>query len=154
MRLAIGKAHQCYTRRINLRERWLGHLWQGRFSSFVLGEDWLLAAVHYIERNPVKAGLVANATEWPWSSARAHVLGREDVLVKAEGPILEYVPPDSWEEFLSAPSRAEEVATLSRHGRTGRPLGDAGFVAHLEQLLGRPLARHKPGPKPGHCKGR
>ena len=41
---AIGEAHRRYTRRINFREGWRGHLWQGRFASFVMDEDHLLTA--------------------------------------------------------------------------------------------------------------
>jgi hypothetical protein len=56
---------------------------------------------------------------------------------------------ESWEDFLSVPTRAEEAEILSRHVRTGRPFGDADFVAHLERELGRSLVRAKPGRKPG-----
>ena len=73
---AIGEAHRRYTRRINFRERWRGHLWQGRFASFVLDEPYLVAAARYVELNPVRAGLVAAAEAWPWSSAKAHLIGR------------------------------------------------------------------------------
>ncbi|MEW5980395.1 MAG: transposase, partial [Acidobacteriota bacterium] len=69
---AIGEAHRRYTRRINFRENWRGHLWQERFASFPLDENYLLAAARYVEMNPVAAGLVAHPGEYPWSSARAH----------------------------------------------------------------------------------
>src|SRR5271156_5357111 len=55
---AIGEVHRRYTRMVNLREGWLGHLWHGRFSSFVLDEPYLLTATRYVELNPVRAGLV------------------------------------------------------------------------------------------------
>jgi len=48
MRKAIGEAHRRYARMINFREGWRGYLWQGRFSSFVMDERYLLAAVRYI----------------------------------------------------------------------------------------------------------
>ena len=75
---AVGQVHQRYTRRVNLREGWRGYLWQGRFASFVMGDDYVLSAAAYIERNPVKAGLVDRAEDWPWSSAAAHAEGRGD----------------------------------------------------------------------------
>ncbi|MGB2823526.1 MAG: transposase, partial [Phycisphaerae bacterium] len=81
LRRGIGEAHRRYTRRINFRKGWRGHLWQGRFASFVMDEDYLLEAVRYIEMNPVRAGLAATADAWRWSSAAAHVAGRDDVLV-------------------------------------------------------------------------
>ena len=55
---AIGEAHRRYTRMINFRERWRGHLRQGRFASVVLDEPYLLTAARYVELNPVRAGLV------------------------------------------------------------------------------------------------
>ena len=58
LRRAIGEAHRRYTRWINFREGWRGHLWQGRFASFVMDEDHLLTAARYVELNPVRAGLV------------------------------------------------------------------------------------------------
>jgi putative transposase len=61
---AIGEAHRRYTRRINFREKWRGYLWQGRFASFVMDEPYLLAAARYVELNPVRAGLVADAADW------------------------------------------------------------------------------------------
>ncbi len=69
---AVGEAHRRYTRHINFREGWRGHLWQGRFASFVMDEPYLLAAARYVERNPVRARLVSQAADWPWSSAAAH----------------------------------------------------------------------------------
>ena len=58
LKLSIGEAHRRYTRRINFREGWRGHLWQGRFSSFIMQEQYLLACTRYVELNPVSAGLV------------------------------------------------------------------------------------------------
>ena len=46
---AIGEAHRRYTRMVNFREGWRGHLWQGRFASFVLDEPYLLTAARYVE---------------------------------------------------------------------------------------------------------
>ena len=60
LRLAIGEAHRRYSAMVNRRQKWTGHLWQGRFSSFPLDEKYLLAAVKYIEMNPVRAPLVAD----------------------------------------------------------------------------------------------
>ena len=69
--VGIGRAHWRYTRAINFRENWRGYLWQGRFSSCPMDGPHTLAAARYVERNPVRAGLVAQAWDWPWSSAAA-----------------------------------------------------------------------------------
>ncbi len=81
LRAALGETHRRYTRHVNLREGWRGHLWQERFHSFPMDRGWLLAAARYVELNPVRARLVKRARDWPWSSARAHLAGRDDALV-------------------------------------------------------------------------
>lgn len=141
---AIGEAHRRYTRRINFREGWRGFLWQGRFKSYPMGEPYVLAAARYIERNPVRAKLVEEAWEYPWSSARAHVQGEDDCLVKVR-PMLGMV--GDWKEFLGGEATADEVRQLRKHERTGRPLGEGQFIGQLEQLTGRVLRKLKPGPK-------
>ncbi|MFQ6093311.1 MAG: transposase [bacterium] len=83
-------AHGRYTQRINLREGRTGHLWQGRFASYAMDERYLLACTRSIEMNPVRVGLVGEPADWPWSSARARLSGRDDTLVKVT-PLLEMV---------------------------------------------------------------
>ncbi|MEE8445842.1 MAG: transposase [Alphaproteobacteria bacterium] len=142
--LAIGEAHRRYTRRVNLREDWRGHLWQGRFASFPMDERHLLAAARYVELNPVRAKLVKRPEDYAWSSARAHLAGRDDRLVKA-GALLDIV--GDWAAFLTeAPGEADRD-TLRKHERTGRPLGDERFRARLKTTLGRSFEKKKPGPK-------
>jgi len=140
---AIGEAHRRYTRRINFREKWRGHLWQERFASFPMDESHLLAAAHYVEMNPVAAGLAKHPEEYRWSSARAHLSGENDGLVKV-APLLAMV--SDWRCFLEL-SPQDELNLLHRHERTGRPLGTETFVKRLESDLGRTLQPQKPGPK-------
>ena len=79
----FGEAHRRYTRMVNFREGWRGHLWQERFHSYPLDESHLLAAGRYVEMNPVRAGLVLKPEDWSWSSARYHVgLSAGDRLVR------------------------------------------------------------------------
>ena len=77
---AIGEAHRRYTRMINFRQKWRGHLWQERFASFPMDEQHLLAAARYIEMNPVAAGLVKSPAEYRWSSVHAHLNSQDDIL--------------------------------------------------------------------------
>ena len=90
LRSAVSEAHRRFTLRINVREGWQGHLWQERFHSFLLDETHLVAAVRYVENNPVRAGLCAHAEDWPWSSARAHLRGEDDGLARV-APMLAVV---------------------------------------------------------------
>ncbi len=145
LRRAIGEAHRRYTRRINFRQRWRGYLWQGRFASFVMDEPYLLAAARYVELNPVRAKLVAEAADWPWSSARAHLAARNDRLANVS-PMLAMV--NDWRDFLNSAIREEELRDLRNHGRTGRPLGSATFLDRLEAMAGRVLRPQKGGRPP------
>jgi putative transposase len=144
LRRAIGEAHRRYTRRVNFREGWRGHLWQGRFASYPLDEPYLLAAARYIEQNPVRAGLAETPWEYPWSSAAAHMAGEDDALITV-APLLALV--GNWTDFLATGAPEDEVKELRRHERSGRPLGREPFVAAVEGKLSRTLQRGKPGPK-------
>jgi putative transposase len=141
---AIGEAHRRYTRVVNLREGWRGHLWQGRFASFVLDKPYLLTAARYVELNPVRADLVNAPTRYLWSSAAAHARGKDDSLVRV-APLLKLTP--NWRGLLARVVREGDIKLLHAHERTGRPLGDEAFLARLEEKLGRTLRRQKPGPK-------
>ena len=145
LRLAIGEAHRRYTRHINFRKAWRGHLWQERFASFPMQESHLLAATKYIELNPVAAAIVPSAGDYPWSSARHHLNGAVDNLVKDS--ILNEIVGD-WSKFLGEPLSPSEEADLKEHSSTGRPLGSEDFIKKLEITLGRILHKEKPGPKP------
>jgi putative transposase len=142
---AIGEAHRRYSRMVNIREKWSGHLWQGRFASYALDKPYLLTAARYIELNPVRAGLIRSPGRYRWSSAAAHVRGRDDELVRVR-PLNRLAP--NWRGFLARVIREEDIDILRAHERTGRPLGDEKFLARLEKDLGRILRRQKPGPKP------
>ena len=144
LRRAIGEAHRRYTRRVNFREGWRGHLWQGRFASFIMDEPYLLGCARYVERNPVRAGLCSRPREYPWSSAAAHLAGKDDVLVKTK-PLLKLVP--SWAKHLSADTDEETIRRLHRHEATGRPVGSDRFLTRLEKIVGRPLRPQRPGRK-------
>lgn len=141
---AIGEAHRRYTRRINLREKWRGHLWQERFTSFPMDESYLLAAVRYIEMNPVAAGMAVLPGEYRWSSAAVHLAGKDDQLVQV-APLLDMVR--DWQSFLALTGE-DDLSLLKKHERSGRPLGDVSFVEHLEHEMERLLRPAKRGPKP------
>ena len=146
LHLAIGEAHRRYTRMINFREGWRGHLWQGRFASYVMDERYLLACVRYVANNPVRAKLSDRAENWRWSSAAAHVLGEDDRLVTVN-PVLGIVNK-KWRDFLRSPVSEDEINDMRKHERTGRPLCTSWFLEQLEAFLDRPLKPKKAGRKP------
>lgn len=142
---ALSIAHKRYTQHVNKKKGWTGYLWQGRFASVVMSEPHALACARYVEVNPVRARLVDRPRDWPWSSARAHLAGRDDGLVKVS-PLLDMVP--DWRAFLNDQPPKGEWDELRMHTRTGRPLGAPAFVSELERRLGRRLGQQRRGPKP------
>ena len=141
---AIGEAHRRYTRHINFRENWRGHLWQERFASYPMGEHYLLAAARYSELHPVRARMVTDPGTYRWSSAAAHSTGHDDILVSV-APLLDL--REGWGGFLSGGIVKEDMEKVRLHVRTGRPLGDEVFMERLEEMVGRILRRQKPGRK-------
>ena len=142
LRAALGEAHRRYARAINQRHDWRGHLWQERFFSFVMDEPHLLSCARYVELNPVRAGLVRKAEDWPWSSARAHLAGENDGLVSVAA-MLERI--DDWRAYLADAPRPAELERLRTHLRTGRPAGSEAFIEQLEATAGRRLRPQRRG---------
>jgi putative transposase len=142
---AVGEAHRRYAAFVNKRLRLTGHLFQNRFASVALDEDHLMAAVRYVSLNPVRAKLAARARDWPWSSVRAHLAGRDDGLV-AVRPVLDRAP--HFADLLAPEQEDGRTADLRKAEGIGRPLGSADFIAMLERRLGRTLAPRKRGRKP------
>jgi len=135
----VGRTHYRYAQYSHARYQQSGHLWQNRFFSCVLDEAHTWAALRYVERNPVRAGLVAHAEDWPWSSAAAH-LGQDD----ATGLLdllswRETHPLPEWQAALQLPEDDDMLARLRLTTHTGRPLGAESFFDTLEALLGRRL---------------
>jgi putative transposase len=137
-------AHRQYSRMINSREGWRGHLWQERFHSFVMDEDHLMAAVRYVELNPVRATLCRQPGDWRWSSIHAHLLGRDDSVVTVE-PMLRRVK--DWSKYLSTEDETGSWDIIRSHSGTGRPAGPRSFLERLEIITGRQLVNRPSGPR-------
>lgn len=134
---AIGEAHRRYTCLINHREDVRGYLFQGRFYSCPLDEFHMLAAVRYVEHNPVRARMVKRPWDYAWSSARFHVgLRHTDRLVQ-DRDLLGLVP--DWREFLATEPSSADSEMVRAKTRTGRPAGNDAFIKRAERLSGRGL---------------
>jgi putative transposase len=133
-----------YALRFNLQNRVSGHLWQRRFFSCVLDDSYLWAAVRYVEQNPVRAGLVARAEAYPWSSAAAHCGLRADPFLS-----MKFAPAGvvaNWGEWLAG-EEAASSDVIRRQTHSGRPCGSGGLVTGLEQAMNRRLTPGKRGRK-------
>ncbi len=140
----IGEAERKYSRIINLRYDWKGHLWQERFKSNPMGEDYLYSAVRYIERNPVREGIVEKAEDYYFSSAKAHVFGENDELL-SDFYLTSEIP--DWASYLREETNESEKELFRSHAHSGHPLGDDEFIENLERMMGMSLRKKKPGPK-------
>jgi hypothetical protein len=101
----------------NARMRVGGHLFQGRFGSVVMDEPHPIAAARYVALNPVRAGVVRRARNWPWSSVRAHLQGRNDgfgvvapLIERTAGRFADLIATEATPEDLAA-IRTAEIAT-------------------------------------------
>jgi putative transposase len=145
---AVGATHLRYTQYVNRREGWNGYLWQGRFASFPMDAEHLLTCARYVGLNPVRAGLVSRAVDWPWSSVRAHLRGAADPLLTG-GPLRGRLGAGI-ADFFEVDVGEEERRRLRLAESTGRPLGATAWVEALEATTGRSLVTPTIGRPPKH----
>ena len=110
-----------------------------------MDEDHLMAAARYVALNPVRARLVERAADWPHSSVRAHLSGRDDGLVEVR-PLLDRAA--NFADFLETDPDDPAFAALRRNELIGRPLGDRAFQDAISRRLDRAVTPGKRGPKP------
>lgn len=152
LRATLGEAHRRYSRRINFREGWRGFLFQGRFASYPMDDAHLIAAVRYVENNPVAAGMVARAEDWRWSSARSHIAGKR----AADDPLTDVAALGrhvrNWRALLRVGLEAMDdpatVEAIEARIRTGRPLATPEWIVEAEAAMARKLGPARRGPKP------
>jgi putative transposase len=137
----FNAAHMRYSQYFNRKSGQHGHLWQGRFYSCVLDEPHLILAARYIERNPVRAGLVKTPWQWQWSSAIAHINGQKNGPIKL-GDLLGIigVQKDYWQKYISSVESSGFLQEIRKYTLNGRPLGKPTFVDKLEAELKRNLS--------------
>jgi putative transposase len=111
-----------------------------------MDEAHLMTAARYVALNPVRAGLVARAQDWPWSSVRAHLDGRDDEAVSVR-PLLERAP--RFADLIEGEADEAGYAALRGAEAIGRPLGAPDFLAAIARQLGRAVTPRKRGRKPG-----
>jgi len=143
--MVLKQTHGRYAAYWNASYGSSGHVWQGRFYSCPLDAAHLWVALRYAELNPVRAGLVAAAAVWPWSSAAAHCGAAEPSACLQMDTWAKRWSIAAWRQFLAETPAESELASVRQCTHTGRPLGTPEFVASLEQVMGCPLAPQKSG---------
>lgn len=148
---AVGRR---YVRHFNDRHGRTGTLWEGRYRSTVIeSERYLLACMVYIDLNPVRAGLVQQARDYPWSS-HAHCVGlRQDRLVTPH-PLFwalgntPFAREAAYAELVHAGISDREQAAVTDATLRGWALGTPSFVGELQGLTERRVQPRRPG-RPG-----
>ena len=143
---AFGRTHSDYARYANLVQRSCGHLWQARFYSCALDARHAWKALAYVERNPVRAGLVDKAEAYPWSTAAAHCQadGWDGRLELDEWR--RYYTGERWREVLRIGLQDQALEERIRDAtRRGYPLGNEAFLERIGRALGRDLRPRPPG---------
>jgi putative transposase len=129
-----------------------GHLYQNRFKAFPIAQDdHLLSVLRYVERNPLRAGLVRRAEQWPWSSLACRLAGGDEPALRLHaGPV---AMTDDWLRQVNEPQTEVEVEALRVSVARGRPYGSAGWVEKVVKQLGlqstvQPRGRPRKQPTP------
>jgi putative transposase len=140
----IHRMHTTFALYSNLAWGCSGHLWQGRFFSCALDETHFYNALRYVELNPVRAGMVERPSEYRWSSARAHLLGRPSPieLGRYPDPVLEGI--SDWSAFLEAGIH-RDFSEIRAKTKTGRPCCSIETCHRIEEQTGRTVL-----PQPTH----
>jgi len=151
LQLTLRHLHMRYAQCLNRRKDWMGHVWQGRYFASVLDEPHFWAAVRYVERNPVRAGMVGRAEDYRWSSARAHCgLCPDSVLSTGNRWQRLFAGIGDWSAWLAAGDDPQRLDELRVHTSKGLPCGSPEFIESLEAGAGRtlrPRPRGRPWPQ-------
>jgi len=125
--------HLRYAQRVNRAHEWKGHLWQGRYFASALDEPYFWAAIRYVELNPVRAGMVELAEDYPWSSARAHCGMRTDPVLSSSPDWQRTIAGVvDWSSWLAEGCGLSELETLRQNAAKGLPCGSESFIDALE----------------------
>ncbi len=137
---------QKYSLYLNKRCQEFGHRWQARYYSCVVLGNHVLTVFRYIERNPVRAGIVEKPWDYAWSSARMH-LGTKYNIISLEN-VKEFIDVPSWERYLADKDNDSDLKSLRRSTYQGRIYGPVEVVQVIQKqfkrkLLAQPRGRPK-----------
>ncbi len=145
----LRRVHGRYAQYYNTRTGRTGHLWQNRYFACVLDEGHLWAALAYVERNPVRAGIVLSPAEYRWSSAAAHLSGVDESRILDMAWWAREVPPE-WGRTL-AEDDPGGTAELRRCTYAGRPFGGEDFLQQMSRRFGRYWTPGRPKKEPARA---
>ena len=148
MMQAVGRR---YVRYFNDSQQRSGTLWEGRYRSTLIQTDrYLLACMSYIDLNPVRAGLVAQAADYPWTS-HGHYIGRQMDKVVTPHPLVwalgntPFAREAAYAELVQAGINPVQQSALTQATLSGWALGEPDFVADLQKRTQRRVAKGQAG---------
>ncbi len=139
----LRRVHGRYAQYYNARSGRTGHLWQNRFFACLLGQDHLRAALAYVDRNPQRAGMVRRAGDYRWSSAAAHITGKDEAGILDMAWWEREGLASQWEAVLHLEDE-NAASSLRRCTYAGRPFGSESFLREMSELFGRYWTRGRP----------
>ncbi|MDP3707937.1 MAG: transposase [Polaromonas sp.] len=148
MMQAVGRR---YVRYFNDSQGRSGTLWEGRYRSTVIETDrYLLACMAYIDLNPVRAGMVKEARDYPWSRHGHYVGLRTDKLLTPHPLFWElgntpFAREAAYAELVRAGITLAQQDALTRSSLSGWALGSDDFVADLQKRTDRRVNKAQPG---------
>ena len=148
MMQAVGRS---YVRYFNDAQGRTGTLWEGRYKSTLIQTDrYLLACMAYIDLNPVRAGLVAQAADYAWSS-HGHYIGRKTDKLITPHPLYwelgntPFAREAAYADLVRAGVSDQQRADLTQSALSGWALGEDDFVADLQKKTARRVAKGSAG---------
>ena len=144
MMQAVGRS---YVRYFNDTQQRTGTLWEGRYKSTVIQtERYLLACMAYIDLNPVRAGMVTAARDYPWSSHGHYTGQRIDPLITPHALFWElgntpFAREAAYAQLVQSGISPVQQAALTDSAMSGWALGEADFVEDLQKRTGRRVAK-------------
>lgn len=139
-----------YVRYFNTIYERTGGLWEGRYRASLVNTDcYLEACYRYIELNPVRANLVTDPADWPWSSHRLHAFGAPDRVVSvhdyyADLAVFAKRRQSRYRQWFRNSLTEDELNDIRETTRQELVFGDDAFKQQIETRLSRPV---RPAPR-------
>jgi putative transposase len=143
-----------YVRYFNQQQGRTGTLWEGRYkSTLIQAERYLLACMVYIDLNPVRAGMVRDPADYPWSS-HGHYVGRRSDRLLTPHPLYwelgntPFAREAAYAELVRAGVSDQQQSALTDSALRGWALGEANYVAELQRRTARRVSKTRVGRPP------
>lgn len=137
LRWTFQMTHKRYAEYLNAKNGWTGHVWQAKFYSSPVDEEYFWVALRYIYQNPVAAGLSLHPAQYPWSSANAHCSDDQNPYIAKDSPLAQRIFRKSGiRTWLGKMPDTEQVMQLRQRTLRDLPTGSSDFLDLLEQSHG------------------